>query len=106
VSFSSGSVVKELYGQTSNYVKAPIYEAFLPGLFSLLDLEKHRERRRYLSHVFSMSHLQNVESVIRENVALLLEGIESKGRKEVNVMEWFKMFALDVTGLPLPSSEC
>jgi cytochrome P450 len=99
VSFSSGAVVKELYGQTSNYLKAPIYEAFLPGLFSLLDREKHRERRRYLSHVFSMNHLQNVEPVIQENVMLLLEGIASKGENSVNVMEWFKMFALDVTGL-------
>ena len=101
VSFSSGSVVKELYGQTSNYLKAPIYEAFLPGLFSLLDREKHRERRRYLSHVFSMNHLQNVEPVIQENVMLLLEGIASKGENSVNVMEWFKMFALDVTGLQI-----
>ena len=99
VSFSSGAVVKELYGQTSNYLKAPIYEAFLPGLFSLLDREKHRERRRYLSHVFSMNHLQNVEPVIQENVMLLLEGIASKRDNSVNVMEWFKMFALDVTGL-------
>jgi len=46
-----------------------------------------------------MNHLQNVEPVIRENVMLLLDGIDSRGGNEVNVMEWFKMFALDVTGL-------
>jgi hypothetical protein len=98
LSFSSRSVIKELYGQTSTYIKASIYDAFLPGLFRLQDREEHRVRRRYLSNVFAMNHLQTVEPVIRDNVVQLIEGIDNNGGR-VNVADWFKMFSLDVVGL-------
>lgn len=45
-----------------------------------------------------MNHLQTVEPVIRDNVVQLIEGIDNNGGR-VNVVDWFKMFSLDVVGL-------
>jgi len=55
-----------------------------------------------------MNHLQNIEPVIQDNVKLLIEGIGKHNGAPVNVVGYFRMFALDVVGeyLPLTVANC
>ncbi|KAH8804408.1 cytochrome P450 [Xylogone sp. PMI_703] len=101
VSFSDGNVIKEIYGQASDFLKAPIYDKFsLPpvGVFSMRKKEEHRQRRKLLSHAFSQSNLLEIEPVIGGIIKQLLGRIEQSAGKPVNALSLLRMFALDVVG--------
>ncbi|TKA76250.1 hypothetical protein B0A49_03101 [Cryomyces minteri] len=101
VSFSDAEVIKELYSQTSAYMKAPVYDGFsLPpvGIFSMRKKEDHKQRRRLLSHVFAQSTLLEAEPLIAGVVKLLLGHVESNVGQSLDVLALFRMLALDVVG--------
>jgi hypothetical protein len=96
ISFSDKAVVKEIYGQSTKVIKAPIYDSFPAGVFSMRKKEQHRERRKYMSHVFSFSHLAKVEIVIQDKLKELVHVIEEMNGKPLNVLEFFRMLAFDI----------
>jgi hypothetical protein len=61
--------------------------------------EDHRQRRRYLSHAFSLSHLVKVEPVIQDKVQTLKEIIDNSTGQSMNVLQWFRMLALDIISI-------
>lgn len=92
--------MKDIYsGSSSSFVKAPIYEAFgRRGTFTILDREEHRQRLKRISHVFSTTAIAGVEPIVREQVEKLLAAWRSRTNRSIDVMLWFRMFALDVVG--------
>lgn len=99
VSFSNIESTKEIYGQATVYMKAPIYETFSQpplGIFSLMNKQEHAKRRRLLAHAFSQANLYNTEPLIMDKVAKTV--INTQKHRTVNVLSLFRAFALDVVG--------
>lgn len=102
LSFSHPSVVKEIYSQQTEYMKAPIYDGFAPppaGIFTMRIKQDHRERRRLLSNPFSLSSLYSIEPLLHDRVEKLVARIEGEIGHAFDVMVGFRMFALDVIGM-------
>jgi cytochrome P450 len=102
VSFSDRNVIKDIYGQTSVYLKAPIYDSFSlkpPGIFSMRDKAQHRERRRQLSHTFSQSNLYDTEPIIADTLRKFLHRLDGNLGKPRDVLVPLRMLALDILGM-------
>ena len=112
VSFADGNVIKELYGQSSDFMKAPVYDQFSQhpvGIFSMRNKADHRQRRKLLSHAFAQSNLLQIEPVIGDRVKQLLKRIDKTLGQPTDALVLLRMFALDIVGkfilqISLPSS--
>ena len=62
------------------------------------NIQQVRERRRYLSSVFSWPYLQKIEPVICQNLKLLIDVIDEFIGKPLPVLHWFRLLALDIIG--------
>ncbi|KAK5989556.1 Cytochrome P450 monooxygenase nodW [Cladobotryum mycophilum] len=99
VSFRSGKAMKDLYGADNKFVKAPVYEAFgRESSFTIRDKKAHRLRQKRIAHVFSPASISAVEPLIHEQVEKLLLVLNKRVGQTVDMMEWFRIFALDVVG--------
>lgn len=101
VSFTSPSVVKELYSQGTPYMKAPWYESMsVPpvGIFSLRDRKEHAARRRLLSHAFSQASLNDAEPMIAALVLKLLNRVREANGRPVDMLQLFRRLSLDLSG--------
>ncbi|RFU23899.1 hypothetical protein B7463_g12441, partial [Scytalidium lignicola] len=102
VSFSSIDVIKDIYGQSSAYLKAPIYDTFTlkpSGIFIMRNKEHHRDRRRMLSNAFSQTNLFEAEPIVVETFNKFLRNIfDPKLGKPIDVLSSFRMLALDTVG--------
>lgn len=101
VSFSNSETVKELYGQNTQYMKAPVYDNFVTppvGIFSMRDKAAHSQRRRLLSHAFSQSNLLNAEPIISQVISKLLEQLRGKIDQPVDALLLFRLTAFDIVG--------
>lgn len=106
VSFANVEMVKEVYGQGASFLKAPMYEMLsIPplGIFAMTNRNDHRQRRKLLSHAFSQSNLHESEPLILLQVGQLIQTLNNSRGQSVNVMDLFRMFALDVVGMVLIS---
>lgn len=102
VSFSGIDVIKDIYGQSSTYLKAPIYDTFTlapPGVFIMRKKEQHRDRRRMLSSAFSQANLFEAEPIIVESFNKFMKNIFGpKVSNTIDVLSSFRMLALDTVG--------
>ena len=101
LSFSDKSVAQQLYSQTTEFIKASRYDNFMIppiSVFVMRNIQQVRERRRYLSFVFSWSYLRTIEPVIRQNLKLLNDVIDQSIGKPLPVLYWFRLLALDIIG--------
>lgn len=101
VSFSNIESVKEIYGQATVYMKAPVYDTFsLPplGIFSMRDKREHAQRRRLLAHAFSQANLHDTEPMIIEKIEQTVQNVQKRKDSAVNVLALFRSLALDVVG--------
>ncbi|KAL6245652.1 hypothetical protein RBB50_007651 [Rhinocladiella similis] len=101
ISVSDIANVKDLYGQQTNFVKAPVYTSMsMPplGIFSMRDKALHSQRRRLLSHAFSQSNLQDCEPLIHEQIQKLLKTLQQCLNQPIDMLNWFRLAAFDVVG--------
>ena len=101
VSFADVSMVNEIYGQNTPFMKAPVYDTFAlapPGIFILRDKEHHRQRRRLLSHAFSYSNILDAESLMVENLNKFLNILDSNLDQPVDMLSRSRMLVLDTVG--------
>lgn len=101
VSISDISNVKDLYGQQTSFIKAPVYESMtLPpiGVFSLRDKAAHSQRRRLLSHAFSQSNLNESEPLIQQTIERLLDILDKSKGYPVDFLNLFRLTAFDIVG--------
>lgn len=99
VSFSSRQAMKDLYGSGNKFMKGPVYEAFgRQSSFTILDKTEHRSRQKRIAHVFAPVSIVVVEPLVKEQVQKLLHVLSKRTNQPLDVMEWFRIFALDVVG--------
>lgn len=102
VSFSDKASIRQIYGQQTSFLKAPLYDAMsMPplGIFSQRDKYKHSQRRRLLSHVFSQSNLMDCEPLVTNIVRQLVEEhIERGVGKPHDVLLLFRLTSFDIVG--------
>ena len=101
VSFSNIDSIKELFGQQTNFIKAPIYETMSQpplGIFSLRDKSLHSQRRRLLSHAFAQSNLFDTEPLILQHVQRLLNHVQDNLSKPLDMLALFRLMAFDIVG--------
>jgi cytochrome P450 len=101
ISYSNVEIVKELYSQQTQFMKAPVYDTFVVppvGIFSMRDKEEHSQRRRLLSHAFSQSNLFNTEPIIKQIISKLIVHVEGRLGKPVDMLLWFRLTAFDIVG--------
>lgn len=101
VSYSNVEVIKEIYGQQTEYMKAPVYDSMtVPpgGIFSFRNKKEHSQRRRLLSHAFSQANLFDTEPLIREHIKTFLALIRPKSGKAVDIFTIFRSLSFDIVG--------
>lgn len=101
VSFSNPEVVKEIYGQQTQYPKSAAYDnmSLKPyGIFSMRDRAQHAQRRRLLSHAFSQAVLNDTEPTIDTFLKKLLNRVSKSFGKPVDMLLGFRLLSLDIVG--------
>ncbi|KAK3070993.1 hypothetical protein LTR53_009476 [Teratosphaeriaceae sp. CCFEE 6253] len=102
VSFADASVVNQIYGPQTAFMKAPVYESMsIPplGIFSLRDKAAHSQRRGLLSHAFAQQNIADCTPTLARKVDLLLALFRREGVGEAtDVLLRFRLFALDCVG--------
>ncbi|KIX06969.1 uncharacterized protein Z518_04945 [Rhinocladiella mackenziei CBS 650.93] len=101
ISLSDISNVKDLYGQQTSFMKAPVYTSLtMPpnGVFSMRDKTAHSQRRRLLSHAFSQSNLQECEPLIQNQIQKLAGVMQNHADRPIDMLNWFRLTAFDVVG--------
>ncbi|EHK21860.1 uncharacterized protein TRIVIDRAFT_151636, partial [Trichoderma virens Gv29-8] len=99
VSFSSRQAMKDLYGSGNKFRKGPVYEAFgRQSSFTILDKSVHRSRQKRIAHVFAPASIAAVEPLVKKHTQKLLRVLSKRTNLPLDVMEWFRIFALDVVG--------
>jgi hypothetical protein len=84
---------------TKTFPKAPIYDITRSTVGFMTDEAAHRERLRHVAPVFAPAVLQPaMEPVIRAKLATLLSALEKRRAAPVDMLHWFRMFALDTVG--------
>ena len=104
LSFTNKSVIPQLYSQTTEFMKTSRYDNFAippPSIFVMQDKQRVRERRRYLSPVFSWSYLQKMEPVIWRHLRFLIDVIDRSVGKPFPIQYWFRLLAVDIIGFYL-----
>jgi hypothetical protein len=100
LSFSTREALKDIYGSNPVYSKGHQYGAFgKKSLFTMRIKEEHRERQKRIAHIFSPASAAQIEPIISEHVAKLLQAIGKFASEPMDVMLWFRMLALDVTSI-------
>ncbi|KAI9871913.1 MAG: hypothetical protein M1830_002300 [Pleopsidium flavum] len=97
--FSSAKAAQQIYGQTSDFIKVPLYkELGRHALCTMQDNDEHKERRKLLAPAFSTSSFLDSEPLIHNSVRELLKIIKKRDEKPLDVFFWFKMLSLDIAG--------
>lgn len=105
VSFCGVEAVRDIYSARNKLIKGPAYEAFgRQSSFTIRDRDMHRQRQKQIAHVFSPSAIAAVEPLVAEQVAHLVFQIAQRTSQPIDMMEWFRIFALDVVGMYIRSS--
>ena len=102
VSYSNPQMIKELYGQQTAFMKAPIYDilSLKPlGIFSMRDKTDHSQRRRLLSHAFSQSNLLDTEPLIKQQIHKLVAHLDGRLGQSLDMLSLFRMTAFEIVGM-------
>lgn len=99
LSFSTRQAMRDIYGANNKFIKAPAYEAFgRQSSFTIRNKEAHRSRQKRIAHVFAPAAIAGVEPLVHEQVTKLLAVFSRRTEQPIDIMEWFRIFALDVVG--------
>lgn len=89
ISFSGVEHVRDIYGQSSVFMKDAVYDTFgRKGIFSMRDKYEHRERRRFLNHAFTQSNIFDLEPLMKGHIQKLCYKVE--GRQKLDVLLSFR----------------
>lgn len=76
------------------------FTAFRPTIFGQRDPHLHAQRKRIVSHGYSMNALQSMEKFVQERVRLFMGKMAtfSSTGERLNLGKWCHFFAFDVIG--------
>lgn len=99
LSFSSTRALKDIYGANSKYTKAEIYESLgQKGIFTTRDRDEYRVAKKRVVPCFSQSSIAQMEDMVHSHVADLVKCFDKRLGISLDVLPWFRMFALSVVG--------
>ncbi|EXJ68442.1 uncharacterized protein A1O5_08234 [Cladophialophora psammophila CBS 110553] len=104
VIISDRSAIREIYNtvQGRDFLKIirSAFTAFRPTIFGQRDPYLHAQRKRIVSHGYSMNALQSMEKFVQERLQIFMSkmsGFAASGA-EINLGKWCHFFAFDVIG--------
>ncbi|KAH0828216.1 Benzoate 4-monooxygenase [Fonsecaea pedrosoi] len=105
VIISDKSAIREIYNtvQGRDFLKTTYYDAFTafrPTIFGQRDPYLHAQRKRIVSHGYSMNALQSMEKFVQERLQIFMSKMSAfaKSGAEINLGKWCHFFAFDVIG--------
>ncbi|KAJ8119669.1 hypothetical protein ONZ43_g3430 [Nemania bipapillata] len=98
LSIADPEAVKAIYGTQSPVSKGPWYTLLEPRtpLFMARDKQEHARRRKVWDQGFSTKALLGYDIRITKAIDQLLQVLEERRDKPINVSEWFTYFVFDV----------
>ncbi|OAP56096.1 hypothetical protein AYL99_09275 [Fonsecaea erecta] len=105
VIISDKSAIREIYNtvQGRDFLKTTYYDAFTafrPTIFGQRDPYLHAQRKRIVSHGYSMNALQAMEKFVQERLQIFMGKMSAFAASggEINLGKWCHFFAFDVIG--------
>ncbi|KAB5575347.1 cytochrome P450 [Coniochaeta sp. 2T2.1] len=105
VIISDKTAIREIYSTTQgrDFLKTDYYDAFKafrPTIFGQRDPHLHAKRKRIVSHGYSMSALQAMETYVQSRLQIFLTKMRSFSLtgETINLSKWCHFFAFDVIG--------
>ena len=122
LAISDPDMIDAIYGITSQYKKvkgafynclvvaedlqSTFYDAFtasyngkiMPNLFATRDIEWHKNMKTSVAHAYSVSYLQQVESLIHECNVLFMDAMRDFAGQPIDFGKWLQWYAFDVIG--------
>lgn len=102
LSVAEPDAFQSIYRTGSGFLKSDFYQKLVykvhPGIFTMINPDDHRERRKLFARPFAKSYLRtNYESVVRERVDLAIAKLKKEGQKgSVDAMKWWYLMAADI----------
>ncbi|KIW34719.1 uncharacterized protein PV07_01477 [Cladophialophora immunda] len=105
VIISDKSAIREIYNtvQGRDFLKTTYYDAFTafrPTIFGQRDPYLHAQRKRIVSHGYSMNALQSMEKFVQERLQIFMGKMSTFAASgtQINLGKWCHFFAFDVIG--------
>jgi hypothetical protein len=91
--------MKDIYGATSKYEKAPIYDSlgFL-SVFTTRNRDEYRVMKKRIVSSFSQASVDGMEQSVHRQIANLIGCFDKRLDVPLDVLPWFRMLALGVVG--------
>ena len=97
LSFSGIKSMKDIYD--GRCPKSSLYNNFgRRSVFNMQDPEEHRYRLTLLRHIFVLNVLLDLQPLILANLKRLVEEIEERVTRPMDMLYWFRMYTLDNGG--------
>lgn len=99
VCFASPEALKEIYNANSKFIKAPIYQTLgFRSTFTTIDRHEYRVMKKRILPSFSPAFVTGLEPIVQNQVKNLIRCIAKRTDKPLDILPWFRMFALGVVG--------
>jgi cytochrome P450 len=99
VSFASPQAVKDIYGATSKFTKAPIYDSLgFKSVFTTRNKDEYRGMKKRILPSFSQAAVDEMEPSVHRQIANLIKCFDKRVETPLDVLPWFRMLALGVVG--------
>lgn len=103
LSFSSPAALREIYGSSSKYAKAPVYDSMgFQSTFTTRDRNEYRTMKKRILPNFSPSAIAALEPTVHKHVAGLVKVFERRADAPIDIFPWVRMVALCVVGKQWP----
>lgn len=98
--FATPQALKDIYGSNSKLTKAPVYESMgFRSTFTTIDRHDYRMKKKRILPSFSPAFVDNViEPIVQRQVMNLVRCWEKRVGVPLDVLPWFRMYALGVVG--------
>lgn len=105
-SFSQPEDVKKIYQLNGSFIKSDFYSPFLApnredqSVFLIQDNEYHKERRRKLSPLYTMSSMVSYEDAVNKMTSVCIRKLKqfAKEQRVLSVPSFMQLYAFDVIG--------
>lgn len=100
--FASPQALKDIYGANSKLTKARVYETLgFKSTFTTIDRHEYRGMKKRILPSFSPAFVASLEPIIHRQISNLIKCFSNRVGQPLDVLPWFRMFALGVVGKSL-----
>ena len=103
LSFSSSTVLKDIYGHGSALPKSAFYAAgkfsSVDNIFSMRNRHQHSARRSLMAKMYSQTNVWTYAPLISEKILQIVDQVlvrGDQGKKPIDMYSWCHFFGLDV----------